>query len=191
MTSKNTNLTIVYSSVYSGADQRKHQSSASLAFVGGIHRWPVNSLHKGAVTRKCFLLMTSSFWKKIQNGIYHLWCWYTVVSWTLYRCPRIRQSCRIQSMYNTMRPRHNGRHFADDIFKCIFLNEYASIPIKISQKFIPKGSINNILALVQIMAWCRLGDKPLSEPVMASLPTSICAARPQWVNGSILIVKIM
>ena len=43
-----------YSSVYSGADQRKHQSSASLAFVRGIHRWPVNSPHKGLVTRKMF-----------------------------------------------------------------------------------------------------------------------------------------
>ena len=41
-------------SVYSGADQRKHQSSASLAFVWRIHRWPVNSPHKGAVTRKMF-----------------------------------------------------------------------------------------------------------------------------------------
>ena len=49
-----TSLTIVYSSVYSGAGQRKHQSSASLAFVRGIHRWPVNSPHKGPVTRKMF-----------------------------------------------------------------------------------------------------------------------------------------
>ena len=45
-------LTIVYLTVYSGAAQRKHQSSASLAFVRGIHRWPVNSPHKGPVTRK-------------------------------------------------------------------------------------------------------------------------------------------
>ena len=47
-----TNLTIVCSTVYSGADQRKHQSSASLAFVRGIHRWPVNSPHKWPVTWK-------------------------------------------------------------------------------------------------------------------------------------------
>ena len=53
MASQITSLTIVYSSVYS-ADQRKHQSSASLAFVKGIHRWPVNSPHKGPVTRKMF-----------------------------------------------------------------------------------------------------------------------------------------
>ena len=49
-----TSLTIVYSAVYSGADQRKHQSSASLAFVRGIHRGPVNSPHKWPVTRKMF-----------------------------------------------------------------------------------------------------------------------------------------
>ena len=47
-------LTIVYSTVYSEADQRKHQSSVSLAFVRGIHRWPVNSPHKWPVTRKMF-----------------------------------------------------------------------------------------------------------------------------------------
>ena len=54
MASQITSLPIVYSSVYSGADQREHQSSASLAFVRGIHRWPVNSPHKGSVTRKVF-----------------------------------------------------------------------------------------------------------------------------------------
>ena len=55
-----TSLTIVYSTVYSGADQRKHESSGSLAFVLGIHREPVNSPHKWPVTRKMFHLMTSS-----------------------------------------------------------------------------------------------------------------------------------
>ena len=52
MASQITNLMIVYSSVNSGTDQRKHLSSASLAFVRGIHRWPVNSPHRGPVTRK-------------------------------------------------------------------------------------------------------------------------------------------
>ena len=54
MASQITNLTIVYSTIYSDADQRKHQSSASLAFVLGIHRGPVNSPHKWPVTRKMF-----------------------------------------------------------------------------------------------------------------------------------------
>ena len=77
MASQITSLAIVYSavnsSVHSGADHRKHQSSASLACVRGIHRWPVNAPppppppppHKGPVTRKCFHLVTSSckFWR--------------------------------------------------------------------------------------------------------------------------------
>ena len=54
MASHITSLTIVFSTVYSGAGQRKHQSSTSLAFVWGIHRWPVNSPHKWPVTRKVF-----------------------------------------------------------------------------------------------------------------------------------------
>ena len=54
MASQITSLAIVYSTVYSGTDERKHQSSASLAFVRGIHRWPVNSPHKGTVTRNMF-----------------------------------------------------------------------------------------------------------------------------------------
>ena len=86
-------------------------------------------------------------------------------------------------MVNTLRPRQNGRHFADDIYKCISMNENVSIAIKISLKFLPKGRINNIPALVQIMAWRRQGDKPLSEPVVVSLLTHICVTRPQWVNG--------
>ena len=83
---------------------------------------------------------------------------------------------------NTLRPRQNRRHFADDIFKCIFLNDNIWIPIKISLKFVPKGSITNIPALVQIMAWRHPGDKPLSEPMMINLPTHICVTRPQWVK---------
>ena len=83
---------------------------------------------------------------------------------------------------NTLRPRQNGRHSPDDIFKCIFLNENVWISIKISLKFVPKGSIENIPALVQIMAWRRPGDKPLSELMMVNLLTHICVTRPQWVN---------
>ena len=55
---------------------------------------------------------------------------------------------------------------ADNIFKCIFLNEKTQISIKISLKFVLKGPINKIPAWVQIMAWRRPGDKPLSEPML-------------------------
>ena len=88
-------------------------------------------------------------------------------------------------LLNTLRPRRNGQHSADDIFKRIFFNENVLISLNISLKFVPKGPINNIPALVQIMAWRRPGDKPLSEPVMVGLPTHICVTRPQWVNEHI------
>ena len=84
--------------------------------------------------------------------------------------------------FNTLRSRQDGGHFPDDVFKCIFLNENAWISIKISLRFVPKGPINNIPALIQIMAWRRSGDKPLSEPMMVKLPTRICVTRPQWVK---------
>ena len=84
--------------------------------------------------------------------------------------------------FNTLRPRQNGRHFADDTFKCIFLNENVIISIKISLKCVSKGLISNIPALVQIMACRRPGDKPLSEPMMVRLLTHICVTRPQWIN---------
>ena len=93
-----------------------------------------------------------------------------------------RSSSTHYNTFNTLRPRQHGPHFADDTFKCIFLNENVWIPIKISLKFVPKGPINNIPALVQIMAWRRPGDKPFSEPMMVSIPTHIRVARPQWVN---------
>ena len=75
--------------------------------------------------------------------------------------------------YNTLRPKQNGRHFPHDIFECIFLNENVWISIKISLKFVPKGPINNITALVQIIAWRRAGGKPVRR---------ICVTRPQWVK---------
>ena len=80
-------------------------------------------------------------------------------------------------------PRQNGRHFPEDIFKCIFLNENIWISIKVSLKFVPKGTINNIPALVQKMAWRRPGGKPLSEPILVSLLMHICVTWPQGVKG--------
>ena len=72
MASQITSLAIVYSIVYSDADQRKHQSSASLAFVRGIHRGPVNSPHKRAVTRKMFpfddVIMRCQKWTPAVNS---------------------------------------------------------------------------------------------------------------------------
>ena len=82
-----TSLTIVYSTVYPGADQSKHQSSASLAFVWGIHRGPVNSPHKWPVTRKMFPFDDVIMWWENATWIIHMihqssrtcslaWYWY-------------------------------------------------------------------------------------------------------------------
>ena len=84
--------------------------------------------------------------------------------------------------FNTLRPKQNGCHVADDTFNRIFVNENIIISIEFSLKFAPKGPVNNIPALGQMMAWRRPGDKPLSEPVMVSLLTHICVTRPQWVK---------
>ena len=100
-------------------------------------------------------------------------------------------SIMMDPLFNTLRPEQNGRHFPDDIFKCIFLNANVWMLIKISLKFVSKGPINNIPALVQIMAWRRPGDKPLSGPMMVRLPTHICVTRPQWVNGHMVGTVIL
>ena len=170
-----TRVLIVYSTVCSGTDQRKHQSSVSLAFVRGIHRRPANFPHKRPVTRKMSpfdgvimspglneltIAEASDFDGQKSIGV----PWQVALQWSL----------------NSFRPRQNGRRFADDTFKRIFLDENARISMKISLKFVPKGPINNIPALVQIMAWRRPGDKPLSEPMMICLLTHICVTRPQW-----------
>ena len=97
---------------------------------------------------------------------------------------------RVIIQLNTLRPRRNEQHFADDIFKRIFSNENVWISTKISLKFVPNGPINNIPALVQIMAWRRSDAKPLSEPMMVSLPTHICVTRPQWVKGKPVFHKL-
>ena len=68
---------------------------------------------------------------------------------------------------NTLRPRQNGRHFPVDSFSCLSLNENAGISNKISLKFVSNGPINNIPAMVQTMSRRRIGDKSLSEAMMA------------------------
>ena len=72
---------IVCSAVCSGAEQRKHQSSASLVFVRGIHRWPVDSPHKGPVTRTMFpsddiIMVFPAYlhWQHLPQWVYHYFC---------------------------------------------------------------------------------------------------------------------
>ena len=99
---------------------------------------------------------------------------------------RIRQSVRTRqesdSVINTLRPGQNGRYCADDTFKCLLFNQNILISIRISLEFVPKGPINHIPALDQIMAWHRPGDKPLSEPMMVRLFTHICVISPNELS---------
>ena len=83
----------------------------------------------------------------------------------------------------------NGCQFADNILKCLFLNKKVWVSIKISLKCIPNGSTGNISALVQIMAWHRTGDKPLSGTMMTQLtdtymllPASMCYLTLKWLG---------
>ena len=124
------------------------------------------------------------------NGFQCIGYDYTLV-WTTWTPMAVKlhqsrtHSLRTFVTINTLRPRQNGRHFAD----CIFMNENVWFPIKISLKFVPKGLIKNIPELVQIMAWRRSGDKPLSEAMMVCLPTHICVARPHWVKNRLWLTK--
>ena len=162
MASQITSLTIVYSTVYSDADERKHQSSASLAFVQGIHRWPMNSPHKWPVMRKMF-----PFDDVIMNFPTSRWavgCW----MWVFWRNwgvgTRLRSvnehhmvslgvsssrlvtwhlcllHCRDVSFYgpdlciilSILKSDQNDWHFAVDIFICTFLKENICILVKMS-----------------------------------------------------------
>ena len=84
----------------------------------------------------------------------------------------------------------NGRLFADDIFKYIFLNEkFLRILIRISLTFVPGGQIDNNSASVSVMAWHRTGDKPLPESMVLSSPTHICGTRGRWVNTTTSLMR--
>ena len=73
-----------------------------------------------------------------------------------------------RAVVNALKPEQNGRHFADDIFKLIFFNEYCCVLIQISLKFVSRDRTGNTPQLAQIMDWRRAGDKSLSEPMVAS-----------------------
>ena len=69
-------------------------------------------------------------------------------------------------MFNSSPLDKMAASFADDIFKCIFLNENDRIPIQISLKLVPRSAIDNEPVLVKVLAWRRTGDKPLTGPIM-------------------------
>ena len=71
--------------------------------------------------------------------------------------------------FNSSPPKRNGRHFTDDWSRCIFVKEKYGILIQISLELVPKGPFDNKATLVRVMAWRRIVDKPLSEPMLTRL----------------------
>ena len=74
--------------------------------------------------------------------------------------------------FNTLRLGQNGRHFADDIFKCILFDKTFRILNEIWLKYVPYGPIDNMAALVQLMAWRWTSTKPLSEAMLVCFTDS-------------------
>ena len=157
MASQITSITIVYSTVYSGADQRKHQSSASLAFVWEIHRWPVNSSHKGPVTRKMFpfddVISRPLFLASRLSSPLTLNC--SARHRDIFALYVISLAFKVDRNVIIYWPWVSKVHFPQwkllNIDSC-FTEIYSNVPHK--------------LAPVQLMAWHRTGDKSLSELTM-------------------------
>ena len=111
----------------------------------GIHQSLVDSPHKEAIMQFFITLGTS------QRPSYIQW---------EYLHPE--RGCT----YHPSPPGHNGRRFANNIFKCIFMNEMFWLSIRISLKFVTKGPFGNKPALVQVVAWRGTGGMPLPEPMV-------------------------
>ena len=99
----------------------------------------------------------------------------TEVSGSRKPCQNARRKGKLPVHIYPSPPRQNGCHCADNIFKWVFLNENGRILIQISLKFIPRSPIDNKPALVEVMAWCQVGDKPSRQPMMTQF-TDIYAA---------------
>ena len=98
-------------------------------------------------------------------------------------CIYLMSSCRCSVSTRTASFNPNSASKETTFTNAFFLNENVWILIQILLKFVRKGPINNIPALVQIMAWRRPGNKPLSEPMIVSLPLHLSVTQPKWVNS--------
>ena len=166
-------LSIVYSAVYTGADQRKHQSSASLAFLRGIHRWPVNSPHKWPVTRK----MTFPF----DDVIMRYFALPTQMNTLWILCTQyhnLRHAIDIKSVH-PLSPDKMA-----DISRTTFSDAFSSMIIFVfclkSPTFVLNGHIDNKSALDLVMAWRRTDDKPLPEPMLTQFPDAYTPHLGTW-----------
>ena len=158
-----TSPTTVYSNVYSGADQRKHQSSASLAFVWGIHRDRWIPRKKGQLRGKCFHLMTSSW--TVRNMGHH-----TGDKETCTWCHKLNGSWEI------------GVEFSRNNFKLISLINGLCVSGEIALRWTSMDLNDNKSTLVQVMDWCR---QAISRYLNQCWPRSVSpfgVITPQWVN---------
>ena len=140
-----------------------------------------NKSHKSWIKWKWILLNTQKHNLDIQSISWWNNTWAYSMGYTATAVP-LKLTDITANLFNTLRPGQNGRHFPDDIFMWIFLNENVWISNNVSLKFVPKDPMNNIPSLVQIMAWRQPGNKPLSELMMVTLLTPIYVTQPQWVK---------
>ena len=138
-------------------------------------------LNDGWISEACFISV--KYCPYMGDLLFQMWAGgvasdYMQSGWWIVMC----SGCWIWSNILPLRPTQNCRNFPDDNFKCIFLNENIWILIRISLKFVSEALIDNKLALVQIMAWCRPGDKLFSETMLSSSSTNICVTRLQCVK---------
>ena len=187
-------VTIACATVCSGADQRKHQSSASLAFVRGIHRWPVDSPHKGPVTWKMFPLY-DVIMHRIYKDVSAIYIipphWHDTGSWDPSSCKTrtylfykvnvkdadvlVTQGLEASvTMIFTgwtgiirARTWRVNKLIAWTKWPTFCRGHFQQILFELSLKFVPTLLNNNYPALVQIMAWCPTSDKSLSKLLMA------------------------
>ena len=141
-----TSVTIVYSTVYSDASQRKYQSSATLAFVRGIHRGPVNYPHKWPVTRKMFPFDDVIMIKMGSRSLVCNWPSSTTLS-----VDTLLTYWAWDKMVASL-PMTFSNYFA--VWKLCFVTNFSRQHID--------------------MGWCRTGDKPLSEPMATMFTDAIC-----------------
>ena len=138
-----TSVPIACSTVGSNADHRKHQRSASLAFVWGIHRWPVNSPHKRPVTRKMF---------PFDDVIVMIW--------------HIGDPCfRQVRQYNAL----TWRNRMINISKILTVDPYEDEMSNIFYWHLFPRVLDNMSALVRATAWRRIGNKPLPDSILAKI----------------------
>ena len=149
-----TSVSIVYTTVCSGADQRKHRTSASPAFVRGIHRWPVNSPHKGPVTRKMFSL------DDVIMGV-EKECSHLRDRWFLKRCQQIFQESPM--LFSKLKGTNKNRPYA--IWShCLWLTTYIVYgPKQTCDRFINSFAVRNPNVVKIRLSWIRMSAVGISN----------------------------